>query len=164
MREIRASKIWMGISVGGFLLNSASFLIMPVMDLLYLPGILFWLGLVLGIAGQIAVEHRRKLFFKSYRMNHRKMQKARCGALCAFSNLEAKAADILAVLAAAGLAAVFAVTGGMGYICFAAIALAVFTFCLHCILNGRNYFHIKNFKRVKQTLEQKQGKEGAERK
>ena len=40
-------------SVLGFLLMSASLLVMPVKVLGFLPGLLFWAGLLAGIAGQI---------------------------------------------------------------------------------------------------------------
>lgn len=143
------------ISIGGFALLALSF---PAMQLLrslsFLPGMMFWLGLITGVTGQILLERCRKSFFAAYKVSIKKYQKVRCGMLSLFSNPAAKAADI-----ALGFCVFLAILLwlfpmkklDLRYIL---LALTVFSFCMHCVLNGRNYLFAHNKNRVRQVLEQ----------
>ena len=60
-----------------------------------------------------------------------------------FSNKEAKIADIILAAGLLGTAIAIAVTNGVGYSCYVFIGISVFSFCMHCILNGRMYLYVK---------------------
>lgn len=155
MRQRQIDRMLLGISVGSFLLMSASFLLMPIESITIIPGLLFWIGLVLGITLQIVLEIRRRAFFKSYSVNRGKMQKPKNGLLSFGSNALAIIADRSMVISFVAMILAFVITKGYGYICYVFIATTVFSFCMHCVLNGRIYFHAKNQLKVRQVLEQK---------
>ena len=138
-------------SICGYALLSASFLLMPMSQ--PLPGILFWAGLALGIIPQILLEHQRRQFFRRYRANRKRYQKRHCGALTFFSGPAAQIADIFFLISLTATLLALIITRAVGYICYVTIALTVFTFSLHCVTNGRNYFHVYNQRRVRQVLE-----------
>ena len=158
MRQRQIDRILLGTSVGSFLLMSASFLLMPIESITIIPGLLFWIGLVLGITLQIVLEMRRRAFFKSYSVNRGKMQKPKNGLLSFGSNALAIIADRSMVISFVAMVLTFVFTKGYGYICYVFIATTIFSFCMHCVLNGRIYFHAKNQIKVRQVLEQKKAK------
>ena len=155
MKQRQIDRILLGISVGGFLIMSVSFLVMPIESITILPGLLFWLGLVLGIGLQIVLEVRRRAFFKSYAIRREKMQKPKNGLLSFGSNSVAIIADRSMIISFVAMILAFVFTKGYGYVCYVFIATTVFSFCMHCVLNGRIYFHAKNQLKVRQVLEQK---------
>ena len=155
MKQRKIDRILLGISVGCFLLMSVSFLLMPIASATVVPGFLFWLGLLLGVVLQFLLEARRRAFFKSYAVNRKKMQKPRCGLLSFGSNAPALVADRSLAISLIGMIAAFVITKGYGYLCYVFIATTMFSFCMHCVLNGRIYFHVKNQIKVRQVLEQK---------
>lgn len=134
---------------------SVSFLLMPIEAMKFTPGLLFWLGLIIGIMLQIVLEVRRRAFFKSYKVKREKMQKPRNGLLSFNSNQIAAIVDKIMIISFASMILAFIITKGYGFVCYLLIATTVFSFCLHCILNGRIYFHAKNQIKVRQVLEQK---------
>ncbi len=155
MKQRRIDRILLGISVGCFLIMSVSFLLMPIESITILPGLLFWLGLALGIALQIVLEARRRKFFKSYSVKREKMQKPKNGFLSFRSNSLAMIADISMAVSFVAVILAFVFTKGYGYACYVFIATTIFSFCMHCVLNGRIYFHAKNQLKVRQALEKK---------
>lgn len=159
-RKKSGDLILLRLSVISYFLMSASILLMPVDEMKKLAGGLFWGGLLLGSGFQFLLESHRRAFFAGYHLNYRKMQKRRCGFWNFFSNRTALFVDVL--LAAGFLSAVtmLILTKGHGYLCFVLVALTVFCICLHCIVNGRNYFHVKNITRVRRALEHKKESEG----
>ena len=155
MKQKRTDRVLLSISAGGFLLMSLSFLLMPATALGILPGLLFWLGLITGIALQILLERRRRAFFADYRVRREKMQKPKNGLLTFGSNPEAKIVDHTMGISFMATVLAFILTKGYGYVCYVFIATTLASFCLHCITNGRIYFHVKNKDKVRQVLEQK---------
>lgn len=155
MKQRQMDRMLLGISVICFLLMSISFLLMPIESISILPGVLFWIGLVAGIGLQIALEVRRRAFFKSYAVKREKMQKPKNGLLSFGSNSLAIIADRFMIVSFAVMILAFVITKGYGYICYVFIATTIFSFCMHCVLNGRIYFHAKNQLKVRQVLEQK---------
>lgn len=155
MKQGQINRILLGMSVGGFLLMSLSFSLMPFEKLGILPGILFWVGLLAGGGIMIILENRRRRFFSAYQMDRRKMQKPRCGLLTFGSNKWAVICDILLVVSVAGVVFTLVYTNGTGYGCYLFISATCLTFCLHCIINGRIYFHVNNQDKVRRVLEQK---------
>lgn len=83
------------------------------------------------------------------------MQKPRNGLLSFNSNQIAAIVDKIMIISFAAMILAFIFTKGYGFVCYLLIATTVFSFCLHCILNGRIYFHAKNQIKVRQVLEQK---------
>lgn len=155
MADNRWEKTLLGISIVSFALMAASFLFMPLEKETRFSGLAFWVTLLLGSGTQIALDLRRKAFFKKLRVNHRKLQKRFCGAFTFFSNIPAKIADIVLPLSAAGTALSLWLTNNTGYVCYVFIALMVLALALHCIFNGRNFFFALNKFKIFTILEQK---------
>ncbi len=158
-RKKSGDLILLRLSVISYFLMSASILLMPVDELKKLAGGLFWGGLLLGSGIQLLLECHRRAFFAGYHLNYRKMQKRRCGLWNFFSNRTAFFADVLLAVSFLAALVTLILSGGHGYLCFVLVALTIFCICLHCIVNGRNYFHVKNITRVQRALEQKLVKE-----
>ena len=158
MKQRQMDRILLGISIGGFLLMSVSFLLMPIDSGEITSGLLFWIGLLVGAVLQVTLEARRRAFFKSYKVKREKVQKPRNGLLSFGSNREATVADGAMIVSFVAMLLVFVLTKGYGYVCYVMIALTLMSFCLHCILNGRIYFHAKNQLKVRRVLEQKKAK------
>lgn len=155
MRNNRTDIILLVISLCGFSFMSFSFVLMPFEGIGNLPGALFWGGLLFGCAFQIVLERRRRTFFRKYNVKREKMQKPRNGLLSFGSNKKARIADNAMVISLIVTVLTFIFTNGSGFLCFVFIATTIFFFCLHCILNGRIYFHAYNQTRIQHVLEQK---------
>lgn len=142
-------------SACSFFLMSASFLLMPVESVSILAGGCFWIALLTGLILQVILETRRRNFFKKYRANWRKMQRPRSGLLTFGANPMAKTADIVLAVSFVALAVSLFLTRGTSYLCYILITVTVFSLCMHCILNGRNYFHVINQDKIRRALEKK---------
>ncbi len=143
------------VSIAGFFLLSVSFMLMPIDQLGFLPGILFWSGLIIGTALQIILEVRRRSLFSKYNIKRKTMQKPRNGLLSFACNRIATIADIALLVSLVASVPAFLLTHARGYVCYVCLALLVFSFSMHCILNGRIYFYITNQTNIRQMLEQK---------
>lgn len=143
------------LSIAGFLLMSVSFLLMSAPAPGVLPGLMFWSGLAAGMAGQILLEKKRRDLFKQYGVDRTKMQKPRCGFLTFGSSPLATVADIAMPVCLVLTMLAFQLTDGSGYLCYVGISATVFALCMHCVLNGRNFFHVNNQSSVRQALERK---------
>ena len=155
MKEKRTNLMLLGVSLASFGIMSVSFLLMPVEQLGVFPGLLFWLGLVLGVAMQIVLENKRKAFFAKYNVKNTKKQRPRNGLLTFGANKVALVVDCIMAVAFIATILAFVITKGVGYLCYVCLAVLVWSFCGHCILNGRNYFHILNEEKIRQALENK---------
>ena len=162
MKRVQTDRTLLALSIAGFFFMSASFLVMPFSALGFLPGILFWGGLLIGGALQIALEVRRRAFFASYHVKCKSMQNPRNGLVSFAANTPAKIADCALLGSLLATAVAFILTGGTGYVCYILIAATVMAFCLHCILNGRIYFHSKNQPVVQRVLEERNLKKEGE--
>ncbi len=162
MKRTKTDRLLLAFSIIGYLIMSVSFMLMPINGAGIIPGALFWGGLLVGVALQIALEVRRRKFFAKYNANYKRMQKPRNGLLSFRSNQIAAIADY--VMAAGVIATVlaFVLTNGTGIACYICIAITIFAFCLHCILNGRIYFYSKNQPRIRQVLEERNSKKEGE--
>ena len=148
MLEKKILKKLLYLSIACFLIFSVSFLLMPVEALGIIPGLMFWFGLIFAIISQILLELRRRSFFTAHNVDRRTMQKPHCGLLTFFANQYARMMDITFLVALIFSIAIFGITKGFGYICNVCISISVFTFYMHCVLNGRNYFHTTNYDTV----------------
>ncbi len=155
MRQRQTDLVLLRISMGGFLVMSGSFLLMPFEGMKSVSGLLFWIGLILGAALQMVLEVRRRAFFAAYGVNRKNMQKPRNGLLTFGSNRMAVIADTALPVSGAATVTVFIFTRGSGYFCYICLGILLTSFCFHCILNGRIFFHAKNQDRIRKVLERK---------
>lgn len=158
MKHSRADHFLLAASVGGFLMMSVSFLLMPFETAAYLPGLLFWLGLALGAAFQIMLAVRRKAILRELDISQEKTKKSGIGIFNFGSNKEAIVADNVMAISLAVTVLAFVLTKGYGKICYAGIAVSAFSFCMHCVLNGKIYFHVRNKTKFRQMSEKKKAK------
>ena len=155
MKGNTLERILLGTSITAYFLLAASFVVMPLEGLGVLPGILFWGGLLLGSGMLVPLEIRRRRLFAEYNASRKKMQKPRFGLLSFCSNRYAKIVDYFLAVSLVVTVVTFIITQGYGAICFILLGIDVFAFCMHCILNGRIYFHICNQHKVREVLEKR---------
>lgn len=145
-------------SIVCYFIMSVSFMLMPIEALRILPGILFWGGLVVGITFQIILRVVNKALFAKHNETDEKMQKCRMGLLNFGSSPIAMAVDCAMIISFVVMILAFLLTKGFGYICYVFITTTLMTFCLHCILNGRIFFHIKRMTQAPAGAGRKKGK------
>ena len=152
----KLNKVILVISIVGFLLLSVSFLLMPLnknsLEPNIFAGILFWCSLFIGVISQIILSFRIK------KLNDNNARHG-LGLLKFFQNPYAKICDVVLVISVIGLIITMIVTDGLGYACYIFLAMTVFFFAMHCILNGKNYYNIH-----KKTILDGSNKEMLERK
>ncbi len=158
MKRAQAESILLAISIFEFTLMSVSFVLMPFDSLKVLPGVLFWSGLLIGCGLQVTLEVRRRALFASYGVHYKQMQKPRNGLLSFKSNTPAMFADFILLISLPVSVLTFILTKGAGYICYIFLAINIYSFCLHCILNGRIYFYSKNQLKIRRMLEERKSK------
>lgn len=149
------------ISIGCFFLMSVSFLLMPIdfatkglQIFNLLIGIMFWVFLLLGIITQFILGHMRKNWFIRNRI--RKFQfRSKVGLISFVQNLPACIADGIFVISLIGLIISVIATNGIGYACYIFMALLVFSFCMHCILNGKVYYFLTNQDKILKSSQPK---------
>ncbi len=149
------------ISIGSFFLMSCSFLLMPIdlatkelQEFNLLIGIMFWVFLLLGIITQIMLGHIRKKWF--IRNHIRRLQfRKKVGIISFVQNLPACIADGFFLISLIGLVISVIITNGTGYACYIFMALLVFSFCMHCILNGNIYYFLTNRDVILKTAQSK---------
>lgn len=152
MKEITKDFLLLMLAVFGFFLMSVSFLLMPVQQLALLPGSLFWGGLLFGAIMLIVLETRRRVFYKHYGCNIKRIQKSRNGLMSICSNREATVSDCILLAGLVAAVPAFVFTKGTGYLCYVCISIVSFVFCLRCILNGRLYHHLKKRDEILKTM------------
>ena len=97
-------------------------------------GVAFWAGLLGGIICDLLLSKKRKAA---------SAQGGRPGIITFFSNRLAKIADIAAAISFAASVAVL-VSGTTAAAGAIALGMFVFSFAMHCVLNGKNYHYITN--------------------
>ncbi len=147
--------VWLLISTISFFMMSISFLLMPIdfdkNNLKFLGiavGVMFWTFLVLGIVSQFVLSSNKKNWLSKNRMRRFSMKK-KIGLISFCQNLPACVADGLTVIGLIGLIISVIVTNGVGFMCYFFLALFVFSFCMHCILNGKIYYILMNQEETK---------------
>ena len=134
------SKLLLLVSVACFLLMSVDFLIMPIANNIekdmrwfeILTGILFWLPLIIGVILQVVLS-------LNYKKNISKdmTDNKRFGAISFFKNKIAAVFDVISIISLITFIAMLIFTNATSYFCYILISLFVFSFCMHCILNGK---------------------------
>ena len=155
MKQSKIDRLLIGISIGGYAVLAISFMLVPVEGLGIVSGILCWGGLFIGVVLQFVLEARRRSLFAKYNVKRETMQKVRNGLLSFGSNRIALVADGLMIVSIVATILAFILTKGTGDLCYVCLSVLIFSFCMHCILNGRIYIFVKNQNKVRQVLEQK---------
>ena len=143
--------LWLWISIVSFFLMSATFLLMPLDNMIsslkdskivLIAGIGFWSFLIIGIVSQVILAARRRSWYKTQRLSERRSNVRRIGLIVFGFNKLASAADILMIVSLIGMVVSMMFTKATGYICYVFLAMLSFAFCMHCILNGKIFYHI----------------------
>ncbi len=160
MRSQKGDYVWFFISLISFLSLSASFLIMPLNSditignlsiVALVSGLLFWASLVCGIFTQIVISRRVKDWLAANRIRKSSLI-GRAGAISFFRNAYAVISDIVTIISLIGLLISMVLTHAVGYICYIFLAVFVFSFCMHCILNGNSFYIISNKDKIYQAI------------
>lgn len=110
-------------------------------------GVCFWAFLLTGIVLQIATSVSVKRWYKKhgvYRLGKRKL-----AVISFFSNLPALISDIVFFLSLLVFLALIIFTDGTSLLAYVSISVLFLSFCAHCIFNGKNYYYIRNCKKIK---------------
>ena len=140
------------ISTLGFFVMSLSLLFM-YQDILYIgmpireviASIVFWVMLLIGILVQIMLYISMRESIKSDFAT----KKRKIGLICLFSNRYADVADLLMIVSMIILIISFILTDASNYFNYIILSVFVFSFSMHCVLNGRKFYymiHNKYFK------------------
>lgn len=166
MKRKQVDVIWLVISIVSFFLMSFSFMLMPVetsssfgeMSVVsYIAGIMFWLFLITGIVTQIVLFRRRQDWYVINRIRGNRICQ-KIGIISFFKNIYAIISDVVAVISLVGLIISLVATDGTGYICYVFISIFIFAFCMHCVLNGKNYYHVINQDVMLKNIEKERAK------
>lgn len=134
------------------LIFSLSFALMPfgigsdgqIKKIIYLIGAMFWIGLIGIIISSIQVSKLGKII--SERLEDNENDKKRVGIISFFQTKPAKIADLILIISLV-LLIVFCVFTNYTILKFLLISIVVFSFGMHCVLNGINYSYIANRKK-----------------
>lgn len=138
MKRKSKEKNFEWISIISFLIMSSSFMLMAIsqnemqddISQIIVIGISFWIPFILGVIMQI-------ILYICYKKRKRKVE--RTGFWCFFKNKIAIIFDIMFIISVVALIVVLLLTNGVGFICYVSLSAVVFSFCMHCIFNGRVY-------------------------
>lgn len=137
---VNKSKVFLFASVVCFFLMSADFLIMPIGNNIeknmgwfeILTGILFWLPLIAGVVLQVILSLNYKKNFNKNIVDNKLF-----GAISFFKNKIAAVFDVISVISLITFIAMLTFTSATSYFCYILISLFAFSFCMHCVLNGK---------------------------
>lgn len=119
-------------------------------------GVIFWISLIGGAISQFALWLSYKRWMRIYRIRRKKRRNP--GIITFFSNKYAKVADISFVIVA--FITILAFTTDYELWCYIMLSLLIFAFSMHCILNGKTYYHVlKQDKILIKLLRKKQREE-----
>lgn len=146
-------KVYVIASVVAFFIFSVSFLLMPIEDgntdnglslFSFAAGVMFWLGLIVGSIMQLVLSIKRKNWLSKHKQSLCTENQPRIGIISFFKNKIAIAFDVVFILSWIGFVFSLVLTNTVGYVCYVFAGLVSFSFCAHCIFNGKNYFFVKN--------------------
>ncbi len=151
MKRQQLDRILLYASIACFFFTSFSILILPPkLSLTHqrlfgaVAGGVFWFSLLAGVALQVALAIRRREWKSKNHAHKRRGRRALPGVIAFGKNPFALAADVACGVCLIAFIAVTAATKGMAYACSVLFAFFVFTFCLHCILNGKIFDYVQN--------------------
>ena len=110
-----------------------------------LCGICFWVFLVLGIGLQIYLSRiLKKWKRRAFKIRRYLREDLQIGIISFFKNRIGLISDIAFLVSVIMFIVSCVITKGMGVLCYISLALSFFSFCMHCIFNGKNYYCIIN--------------------
>lgn len=146
--KMNKSRLLLLVSIAGFFVMSASFLLMPINAgkpgatlAKIVVGSLFWLGLSAGVVSQILLTKELKGTLAAMKRSPRR--KRGIGLITFLSNRYAAAADAVMVLSLILLILSLFLSRAFGYFCYIIWFVFLFSFSMHCVLNGKNYYSMK---------------------
>lgn len=157
MDKKKVDVIWLCVSIVSYFLMSVMFLLMPLDNMVpslrdskatIIVGIGFWGFMMIGIAAQIILAMRRKAWYRSRHISERRSSVRKLGVISFGANVIAVIADIGALISLCGLIVSVIFTDAAGYMCYIFLAAFSFTFCMHCILNGKIFYYVQNQNKV----------------
>lgn len=103
-----------------------------------ISGVMFWVGLIIGCTMQIIlIKKYRKAISRNKRHKSEKI-----GLISFFKNKIAIIFDILFIISIIGFIVEIVFTDMTPYICYITLSLLIFSFIMHCILNGKIFRYI----------------------
>ena len=114
-------------------------------------GTSFWLSLIVGIILQIVLSTSIKRWHKRRRLCNSRFVRMRMGLLSLFSNIPAAISDI-ALGTSLVVFIVFMFVNQSSIFAYISLSVLCFSFCSHCIFNGRNYYYITNYEHIKTQI------------
>lgn len=171
MQRRKQDIILLCVSIGSFYLMALSFLLMPLKlpeieprILNIISGTMFWGFLIIGIVMQVILAQRRKIWIRrNHLQRNRNFLHSKVGIIAFAQNVFGRIADVIFGLSLIALIIALILTGSAGYVCYIALAVFIFAFCLHCILNGKIFYYVQNqdkilsAKRKRTTIETREG-------
>lgn len=147
-----------------FSINDTVFSVMPLnmpniepRILNIIIGSVFWGFLIIGIVMQVILARRRKMWIRrNHLWRNRNFTYSKVGILAFAQNTFGCIADVILGLSLIILIIAAVLTKSAGYVCYAALAVFVFAFCLHCILNGKIFYYIQNQNKILSEIEREQ--------
>lgn len=153
--------ILLATSLVSFLLVAVSLTVMSfgssatskgISDLGMVCGICFWLFLITGGVLQVLLSRRIRNWKEKYQRAIPGMNEyPKIGLVSVFRNLPGAIGDLLFIVSVIAFAVSYFLTDGIGVICYISLSIIFFSFCSHCIFNGKNYYYIVN----RQAIENK---------
>lgn len=154
---IRNIKVTFWIACAFFFLNASTILAMPgTVEIsrqtgkqlcLILLGLAFWVTLILAFVFTF-IANRERRYFVIHKANGNLSMGRWIGLLSFFSNVPASVADSVMIASFVLLVILYCAKATNMYVTFVMLALFVFSFNMHAMLNGRIYLSTK-FKRVR---------------
>lgn len=150
------------VSIAAFLVFSISFLLMPVEAdpmvqgpnaYTIVAGLMFWIGLLVGIVMQVILSTLRRNWFSRNKVKLPLTNQPKLGLISFFRNRTALVFDVMLVVSIIGLVIAMVATNAVGYSCYVFMALTSFSFCAHCIFNGKIYYFIENKDNMRKAIE-----------
>lgn len=135
-------------------LISLSIVLMPIANdvksksyiLLYFAGACFWIGLVGVVYMLLKINRKRR---DNYRFNESFNNQKQLGIIHFFQNTEALITDVIMFMSLVGFVITKIFSSNL-YISFIISAVFIFSFGMHCMLNGTNYKYLKFTNYVKE--------------
>lgn len=142
MSSVKKEIVILTISIISYFLLAASFLFMPLENeqLQIMAGVMFWVFLILGIVSQVLLA----IWFRQACSKNKewRIQKQRIGIFTIGKNKFSVVADIVLLISAVTFVVLMIFTRGTGYISYIVLTILVFSFSMHCVLNGKVYYYI----------------------
>ena len=126
------------VSVAGYLICAVSVIVMAAIPVrsginpvAVLSGVMFWSGIAAGVAGQIVLLKKT-----------RGLISGKIGLISFFTNRFGFLADAVLVLSVSATVLTVFLSDKMGVLTFIIWSLLIFSFSMHCVLNGRKFNYI----------------------